>query len=133
MNSMFWGAHSFNQPLHSWDVSSVTDMEYMFNRSYSFNQPLHAWDTSNANMPLMFQNAYKFNQPIQQLHYARNSTIYQHTLSSFVLMEFVGAFMELSESRDGLTKEEKMDLGLMMDCGNMLLEIFLFSYDCLLP
>ena len=39
---MFWGAESFNQPLNKWNVSNVTNMNYMFEDATSFNQPLHA-------------------------------------------------------------------------------------------
>ena len=42
MESMFWGATSFNQPLNNWNVSKVTYMEEMFEEATSFNQPLHA-------------------------------------------------------------------------------------------
>ena len=37
---MFYGAESFNQPLHNWDVSNVTDMHDMFRCAENFNQPL---------------------------------------------------------------------------------------------
>ena len=33
---------SFNQPLNSWNVSKVTNMEWMFSGATSFNRPLHA-------------------------------------------------------------------------------------------
>ena len=39
---------SFNQPLASWNVSSVTDMSYMFYFSSSFNQPLDSWDVRSV-------------------------------------------------------------------------------------
>jgi len=44
MSGMFWGALNFNQPLDSWDVSSVTNMYAMFYFATSFNQPLESWD-----------------------------------------------------------------------------------------
>ena len=40
MNSMFYGASSFNQDLSGWAVDSVTDMEAMFWYASSFNQTL---------------------------------------------------------------------------------------------
>ena len=41
-------AVAFNQTLASWDVSSVTDMAYMFNDAAAFNQPLNAWNVSSV-------------------------------------------------------------------------------------
>lgn len=34
--------------IESWDVSSVTDMSWMFTFCYNFNQPLDNWDVSNV-------------------------------------------------------------------------------------
>ena len=35
---------SFDRPLNSWVVSSVTDMSNMFRSAHSFNQTLNSWD-----------------------------------------------------------------------------------------
>lgn len=60
---MLGGARNFNQPLDSWDTSSVTDMSFMFSGATFFNQPLDSWDTSNVvDMRDMFNNAINFNQ-----------------------------------------------------------------------
>jgi len=65
MESMFSGASSFNQPLDSWDVSNVTDMSSMFSGASSFNQPLDSWDVSHVkDMSNMFAGALAFNQPL---------------------------------------------------------------------
>lgn len=65
MESMFYKAESFNQPLNNWDVSSVTNMESMFYDADSFNQSLDAWDVSSVtNMKKMFFWADIFNQPL---------------------------------------------------------------------
>jgi surface protein len=57
MGGMFYKASAFNQPLNSWDVSSVVNMDWMFNRASSFNQPLNVWNVSNVtNMASMLGN-----------------------------------------------------------------------------
>ena len=62
---MFAGANSFNQPLNNWNVSNVTNMNYMFENATSFNQPLNKWNVSNVtDMWCMFWGAESFNQPL---------------------------------------------------------------------
>ena len=65
MNKMFLGAKSFNKPLNDWNTSNVTNMSSMFYGTKSFNQPLNDWDTSNVtDMSRMFFYAESFNQPL---------------------------------------------------------------------
>ncbi len=65
MNSMFDYAENFNQPLGDWDVSSVTNMNGMFIGAKAFNQDIGIWDVSNVtDMSYMFNSASSFNQDI---------------------------------------------------------------------
>ena len=58
------GQKRFDQPLDGWDVSRVTNMNYMFRRALKFNQPL-PWNVSRlAGTYAMFQGASEFNSPL---------------------------------------------------------------------
>ncbi len=55
----------FNQPIGSWDVSKVTDIERMFIDNAVFNQNISGWDVSSvSNMIRTFENATAFNQDL---------------------------------------------------------------------
>jgi len=65
MTSMFNNASSFNQPLNSWNVSTVTDMSDMFAGATAFNQNISGWDVSKVtSMSSMFNSASSFDQPL---------------------------------------------------------------------
>ena len=65
MNYLFFGRTQFNQPLNSWVVNNVENMQGMFQNATSFNQPLNSWNVSKVeNMRGMFLNATSFNQPL---------------------------------------------------------------------
>ena len=64
MNYMFVNT-SFNGDISNWDVTIVTNMEGMFDGATIFNQDISGWDVSNAsNMNGMFGAAQSFNQDI---------------------------------------------------------------------
>ena len=79
---MFFAATSFNQPLNTWDVSSVINMFAAFNVATSFNQPLNNWDVSNVtNMHSLFKGTNNaFNQNIGNWNIA-NVTVFTDFMS----------------------------------------------------
>ena len=51
----------FNQDISTFDMSGVTDMQYMFDDNSAFNQDISGWDVSGVtnpnNMRYVFRNA----------------------------------------------------------------------------
>ena len=59
----------FNQPLNSWDVSNVKNMDNMFNGWKLFNQPLDSWTVSKSfNIRCMFGVIKNVNMPLNKLN-----------------------------------------------------------------
>lgn len=54
---------TFNRDISNWDVSSVTNMLFMFYAAEYFNQDIGSWDVSNVTTMFgMFRNAQDFSQ-----------------------------------------------------------------------
>ena len=60
----FEGCVAFNQDLSDWNVSSITDMQFMFSGCSTFNQLLAWTTTSVVNMHGMFSGCTDFNQSL---------------------------------------------------------------------
>jgi surface protein len=62
---MFFNATSFDNILDSWNVSNVTDMEFLFYNASSANPDTSNWDVSSVtNMSNMFFNATSANPDV---------------------------------------------------------------------
>lgn len=69
MAGLFQGMTEFNEPLNDWNVHNVIDMENMFLGATSFNQPLDKWDVSNLKYAdNMFLGATHFDQDLSNWH-----------------------------------------------------------------
>ncbi len=56
---------NFSGDISRWNVSNVTNMEWMFLKAENFNSDIGNWDVSNVkNMDIMFFDAKKFNSPL---------------------------------------------------------------------
>ena len=65
MEYLFYNKNTFNVPIGSWDVSNVTKMRGMFYKATAFNRDISSWNMSSVtDMSLMFRDASDFNQDI---------------------------------------------------------------------
>ncbi|WP_299899388.1 BspA family leucine-rich repeat surface protein [uncultured Aquimarina sp.] len=66
LSRMFWGAVKFidrKDTIGNWDVSTITDMSYMFRVAIDFDEDIGNWDVGSVtNFTSMFDSAYNFNQ-----------------------------------------------------------------------
>ena len=66
MTDIFYYKRSFNGDISHWDVSSTTNMGYIFSKT-PFNQGISEWDVSSVNdMDYMFNGASAFNQNLKK-------------------------------------------------------------------
>src|SRR5690606_23065684 len=66
MEYMFADCDVFNGVVSDWDVSNVESMDVMFANCFAFNQPLNNWDVSNAkSMAAMFSQTHSFTQTLE--------------------------------------------------------------------
>lgn len=62
MEGTFSGAYNFNGDISDWNVSNVTDMDYMFYYTPAFQRDLNSWDVSKVtSMEGMFMDSENFN------------------------------------------------------------------------
>ena len=45
---MFYSAFAFNSDISGWDVSSVNNIDYMFQYATEFNNDIYSWDLSSV-------------------------------------------------------------------------------------
>lgn len=77
MQFMFNGATQFNSDLSSWDVSQVTNMYEMFENASSFNSDLDSWDVSQVtDMTRMFHRAHSFNSSLNNWDVSSVTSMY---------------------------------------------------------
>ena len=62
MSGLFRNKSSFNSDISSWDVSNVTNMQYMFYGANVFNQDLSGWDVTSVDDSLIQSSASFSNQ-----------------------------------------------------------------------
>lgn len=78
LSYMFRDCINLNGPanINTWNTSNVTTMYGMFEFASAFNQPLNSWNTGNvANMSLMFSYATSFDQPLSNWNMSNATNI----------------------------------------------------------
>ncbi|MGV8087420.1 MAG: BspA family leucine-rich repeat surface protein [Candidatus Woesearchaeota archaeon] len=79
LNSAFRECRSLTTipSMNEWDVSKISDMQYMFNYATNFNQNISGWNTANVtNMQEMFRIATNFNQNLSNWNTGKVTNMY---------------------------------------------------------
>ncbi len=72
MDFLFSGWGSFNENIDQWDMSNVVSAQFMFQSCRSFNQPLNKWKLDKLEEAGgMFRYCANFNQPLNDWNVAR--------------------------------------------------------------
>lgn len=103
---VFMDATSFNQVLSPWDISSVTDMAWMFLGATFFNQDLSSWNVSRVtNINGMLYNATFINQDLSS---GDVSSVADMSRMPDPIIK-IGVKCEILQNRDHLAKEGIFD------------------------
>jgi surface protein len=93
MQAMFQSSANFNGDIGSWDVSNVTNMSGIFSGATSFNQDISSWDVSSVtNMSNMFSGASSFNQDIGDWDVSSVTNMGRMFLSATSFNQNIGAW-----------------------------------------
>jgi surface protein len=93
MSYMFNGATLWNAPMNAWDVSYVTNFSHMFDGASSFNQDLNSWSTPSAlDMSDMFSGASSFNGNISAWNTASVTNMSAMFYSAAVFNKDIGSW-----------------------------------------
>ncbi len=91
MNNMFNSASSWNQSMGNWSVSNVTTMNSMFFGANSFNQDVGNWNVSNVTaMASMFRSCNAFNQDIGNWNMSNVTTTAAMFQSASSFNQYIG-------------------------------------------
>ncbi|HRN45075.1 MAG TPA: BspA family leucine-rich repeat surface protein, partial [Flavobacterium sp.] len=111
MNFMFFRASNFNQNLNNWQVGKVTSMRSMFHES-AISYPMNDWDVSKVtNMRQMFADTRNFNQPINSWDVSNVTNMSQMFERTRVFNQLL-ADWDVSgvEDMSGMFKGEDLDM-----------------------